>query len=83
MRYETLNESVPALLDFLEVPAAARRLFPPVRGGSSRAAAGWRSKRSAAEAGLRRTYGSLEAAIAQVPPQGLRLRNNGAGVGVG
>ena len=31
VRYETLNQSVPTILDFLDVPHAARSFFPIVR----------------------------------------------------
>jgi len=73
IRYETLNASVPTLLDFLEVPAAARRYFPVVHGAHE-------SLDASAEGGARRhrlrnIYGAMDDAINRIPPEGLWLRN--------
>lgn len=74
VRYETLNQSVPAILDFLDVPPAARPFFPTVRPAHSTATelAGGRQ----IEHRLQKIYGDLQEAIDQVPPTGLLLRNS-------
>jgi hypothetical protein len=74
VRYETLNQSVPAILDFLDVPPAARPFFPKVRPAHSTATelTGGRQ----IEHRLQKIYGNLQAAIDQIPPTGLFLRNS-------
>lgn len=71
IRYETLNESLTALFDFLEVPAVARRSFPAIR--ESRTIEADAEERRHHR--LERVYGRLEEAINQIPPAGLLLRN--------
>lgn len=78
IRYETLNASLPALFDFLELPTRVRDLFPFRRLRKPRSANG------AAPAGLGLdshvkllgVYGALEAAMERIPAEGLRLRNS-------
>ncbi|EOD21075.1 hypothetical protein EMIHUDRAFT_208218 [Emiliania huxleyi CCMP1516] len=68
VRYETLNASVPSILDFLDVPLAARSHFPPFTPSHHGVDSG-------AAQQLRGIYGALDAAIERIPPQGLLLRN--------
>ena len=68
VRYETLNASVPSILDFLDVPLAARSHFPPFTPSPHGVDSG-------AAQQLRGIYGALDAAIERIPPQGLLLRN--------
>lgn len=72
VRYETLNASLATVFDFLEVPHAARRHFPPL--GQSHARHG-SSTPPRIRSQLATLYGPLERAVSQIPPEGLLLRN--------
>lgn len=76
IRYESLNASLPALFDFLELPQYVREAFPPV---SIKSLEGHKERviRSDIRQKLKRIYGPIEAAVAKIPPQGLILRNEG------
>eukprot|EP00967_Tisochrysis_lutea_P135896 scaffold241722_cov31-Tisochrysis_lutea.AAC.1 len=66
VRYETLNQSVPAILDFLEVPRAARSFFPKIRPAHSSTTRLMGGRQ--VEHRLQAIYGSLDAAVEEVPP---------------
>lgn len=72
IRYETLNTSLPALFDFLEVPAVARRSFPAIRDSRTSTEIDVEERRHHR---LEKVYGRLEEAIKQIPSTGLLLRN--------
>ena len=74
IRYETLNQSVSTLLDFLSIPQSARRHFPAIRvaHAASREAHGISP---GGERKLRKIYGALDTAVAEIPQEGLILRN--------
>ena len=76
IRYETLNASLPALFDFLELPPRVRGLFPFRKLRPPRATITPAGLDAASHIGLLGVYSSLEAAIEQVPPEGLLLSNN-------
>lgn len=83
LRYETLGEALPALFNFLRVPPSLRPLFPHVRPSrpsarpNGSAPAGLPPADGEREA-LRGIYGPLEAAVEQIPPEGLLLVNRAA-----
>lgn len=75
LRYETLSQSVDTLLDFLSIPHAARRHFPSVKEAHMNSKDEVKSSPNIQK--LTTIYGALETAIAQIPPEGLILRNRG------
>ena len=71
LRYESLNASLPALWDFLELPPRLRQRFPLERLHARR-----RRHGEVPREGLAALYAPLGRAVAGVPAGGLLLRND-------
>ena len=72
VRYETLNQSIGAIFDFLELPPAVRATFPGVR---VQRHTHTEQMDPVDRQQLEQTYRRLDEATRSIPPDGLLLRN--------